>query len=79
VAQNKTRRFPLVLSMIGTAAAVSAALYYRQQLDEYHPNRIVLDLNSDDILRLSTGGSQLTYWNDEHGSHYTVTDRKTEK
>lgn len=77
---SKPRRYPLVLSMMGTVAATAAAVYYRRQIDEYNPSLITFEPHPNDLMAIKSGAALVKYWVDENGKHhYVVEDRKTEK
>jgi hypothetical protein len=61
---RKARRFPLVLSMLGTAAATATAVYYRRRLDEVAETMIEVP---ESLLREVREGATLMYWVDETG------------
>lgn len=66
--ERKTRRFPLVLSMLGTVAATAAALHYRNRLPENNPGLIVIEPTPEQMHKVRNGSAILTV-RIENGEH----------
>lgn len=72
--QKTKSRTPLVLASLSAIAGFGLAAYYRQQLDAHNPNVLAIELNTGKMQKIKDGTSVLTYWTDEEGEHYTVSD-----
>jgi hypothetical protein len=72
--EHKRRRFPLTLSMLGTAAATATAVYYRLKLNEVRANALEVP---EALLREVREGATLMYWVDVNGKHCFKTTTNT--